>query len=304
MDTTAHRPVVVGIDGSNEATAAAGYAAWEAQRRGVGLRLVYAHQPTPLWGPAIVVTGEYDWQPGWVRDLLRNATKAVVERYPTLPVEAVAALGGPAGVLVAESEDASVVVTASRATGGLRGHLAGSVSAQVAAHASCPVVVLRSTEPRYVERTEFGGLPVVVGLDGSEESQHAVGFAAEEAVARGSDLHAVFVWDILRIHDMGPAGPASYDLSAAEVKAERLLAEATAGLADRYPDLVVRRRPLHAPDAVEVLAHPALGAGLLVLGSRGHGGFLGLRLGSTVDGLIRHSAAPVAVVRGQGDDPR
>lgn len=304
MKTTGSGPVVVGIDGTGGAAAATRYAAWEARRRAVGLRLIYAHQPTPLWGPGTGVADDYAWDADWVRDLLNSAKEKITGSYPDLDVEAVAAVGGAAGVLVRESARASLLVVASRASGGLKGHLAGSISAQVAAHAASPVVVLRSMEPHYVDPEAFIGQPVVVGLDGSAESQHAIGFAVEEAVARQAELHAVYVWDVLGIHHAGPASPATYDMDGAEAGAQRLLAEATAGWAGRYPGLVIRRRSAHAPDAVEVLSHPALGAGLLVVGSRGHGGFLGLRLGSTVDGLIRHSPAPVAVVRGHRDESR
>ncbi len=304
MSTTAYGPVVVGIDGTEEMTAATRYAAWEAQRRGVGLRLVFAHQPTPMWAPGAFFADDYAWDADWVRDLLGRAKEKIASSCPELDVEAVAAVGSAAGVLVRESTQSSLVVTASRATGGLGGHLAGSISAQVAAHAAGPVVVLRSMEPDFVDPDTFTGRPVVVGLDGSTESQRAIGFAVEEAVARQAELHAVFVWDVLGIHDMGPASPPTYDMGDEEIKARRLLAEATAGWSERYPDLVIRYRPIHAPDAVDTLSHPALGAGLVVVGSRGHGGFLGLRLGSTVDGLIRRSPAPVAVVRGHRDDPR
>jgi len=208
--------------------------------------------------------------------------------------------GYPAGTLVAESTRASLVVVGTRATGGVRGHLAGSVAAQVAAHAGAPVVVVRDTEPRYLDPSGFAGRPVVVGVDCSEESIAAFAFAVEQAVARNAELHAVLVWDLSHIHDAGPLSPDTFDTDVEGEKAERLLAEATAGWSEQYPDLVIVRRTVHDTDAVEVLAHAALTAGLLVVGSRGHGGFLGLRLGSTVDGLVRESPVPVAVVRGSG----
>lgn len=304
MNTTGSGPVVVGIDSTEGATTATRYAAWEAQRRGVGLRLIYAHQPTPMWGPGTFIADDYAWDAGWVSDLLSSAKEKITSDCPDLDVEAVAAAGGAAGVLVRESAQASLIVVASRARGGFGGHLAGSISAQVAAHAASPVVVLRNLEPHYVDPETFAGRPVVVGLDGSAESQHAIGFAVEEALARRAELHAVYVWDVLDVRHMGPASLETYNMDVEETKVGRLLAEATAGWVDRYPGLVIQCRPVHAPDAVDVLSHPALGAGLVVVGSRGHGGFLGLRLGSTVDGLIRHSPAPVAVVRGHRDDPR
>ena len=301
MNTKAHAPVVVGVDGGAEALAAARYAAWEAERRGVGLRLVYAHQPTPMWGPSTLISDDYVWEQDWVRNLLESAKKEVAETHPDLAIEAVVGHGRPAGVLVSESAKASLIVMGTRSLPGVLGRLAGSVAAQVAAHAATPVVVLRSDEPRFVDPAEFAGRPVVVCIDGSAESARAVRFAAEQAAARGSELHAVLVWDIMYIHDKAPLGPDQYDTYIEEQKAQRLLAETTAGLSEQYPDLVVVRRAVHELDAVQALCHAAEDAGLLVLGSRGHGGFLGLRLGSTVDALIRQAPVPLAVVRGIDD---
>ena len=62
------------------------------------------------------------------------------------------------------------------------------------------------------------------------------------------------------------------------------------------------RQVIHSVDPVDALTHARRDAGLIVVGSRGHGGFLGLRLGSTVDALIRHANAPVAVARGYDAD--
>jgi nucleotide-binding universal stress UspA family protein len=71
------------------------------------------------------------------------------------------------------------------------------------------------------------------------------------------------------------------------------------GWSDRYPDLAIAHRIVYTFDAVDALLQAATETDLIVVGSRGHGGFLGLRLGSTVDGLIRLSSVPVAVVRGK-----
>jgi nucleotide-binding universal stress UspA family protein len=301
MNTKSHAPVVVGVDGGAEAIAAARYAAWEAERHGVDLRLVYAHQPTPMWGPSTLISDDYVWEQDWVHTLLQSAKKEVADTHPDLAIEAVVGHGRPAGVLVAESAKASLLVMGTRSAPGVLGRLAGSVAAQVAAHAATPVVVLRSDEPRYAEPAEFAGRPVVVGIDGSEESARAFRFAAEQAVARGSELHAVLVWNIMYIHDKAPLGPDDYTMHIEEEKAQRLLAETTAGAAGMYPDLVVIRRAVHDLDAVQALCHESANAGLLVVGSRGHGGFLGLRLGSTVDALVRQAPVPLAVVRGIDD---
>jgi nucleotide-binding universal stress UspA family protein len=188
-------------------------------------------------------------------------------------------------------------VVGTRATGGLVGHLRGSVAIQVAAHSAAPVVAVRggSVDDQPVPVCA----PVVVGLDGSDVSGDAMTFAVEQAVARHVDVHAVFAWDVERVHNVGPLSPETFSVHEAQHTAERLLAEAVAGWSERYPELTIMERPVFDSDPVSALIGEAVGAGLIVVGSRGRGGFLGLRLGSTVDGLIRFAPAPVAVVPGR-----
>jgi nucleotide-binding universal stress UspA family protein len=297
MTSDPHGPVVIGMDGSVEAARAADYGAWEAKRRGVPLRLVFAHQPTPMWGPGILIADDYAWDRDWIRDTLIRAEKHVTSTHPEATVQSSVVCGSAAFALVEESRQASLVVLGTRASGGLMGHLSGSVAAQVATHAHTPVIVLRPGDDLDPVDPDAHGR-VLVGLDGSLEAQEALAFAVDEAVARGVELDAVYVWNVLEVRDMGPIIPDGYDAAEEQEKALRLLTEATEGWSDRYPDLTVNRRLVHGLDPVEAIARESDGAGLVVVGSRGHGGFLGLRLGSTVDGLIRYANAPVAVVRG------
>jgi nucleotide-binding universal stress UspA family protein len=299
MNTAPVRPVVVGIDGSDQAAAAVRYAAWEARRRHAELRLVFAHQPTTLWSPSTLLLDDYLGEQEWVQGLLESSAKLVTDGWPDLVVHAVARIGGAAGILVEESATASLVVMGTRATGGFVGQLMGSVSAQVAAHAEVPVIVLRPTDSDRLDRPDAA--PVVVGVDGSEESVGALAFAAEEALARDAPLHVVLVWDLVSLDDAGPFEPTAYDPDRQRDKAERLLAEVVAGWAERHPELRLTSAAVKALDVVGALGDAARDAGLLVVGSRGHGGFLNLRLGSTADGLIRHAPVPVAVVRGRFD---
>jgi nucleotide-binding universal stress UspA family protein len=292
--TNARGPVVVGVDGTPEARIATAIAAWEAARREVSLRLVHAHRPPDLAGSRERID-----------DRLRALTKELRDGYPGLIVETSVVSGGAAGTLVAASERASLVVVGTRARDGVRGHLAGSVAAQVATHASAPVIAVRTTHAWQADPDAFTGRPVVVGVDGSTESMSALAFAVGEAVARQAPLYAVYAWDVRDVHDVESIEEdPDYDVSLEAEKAERLLAEATGGWSERYPDLRIIRRPVHDLDPVETLTRFAADAGLVVVGSRGHGGFLGLRLGSTVDGLIRYAPVPVAVVRGTYDTPR
>jgi nucleotide-binding universal stress UspA family protein len=294
MNTNQHDPVVVGIDGSEEATRAIAYGAWEADRRGAPLRLVLAYQPTPMWGPAVLKPTDYVHEQPWVGEVLARAEKQVREAYPDLTVEAVSITGSAAGTLVDESHHAGLVVVGTRAAGGLAGHLNGSVAVQVATHANSPVIAVRGRHT--ADEPARTGAPVVVGLDGSAESTAAMGFAVEQAIARHADVHAVFAWDVESVHNVGPLSPETFSVREAQQTAERLLGEVTAGWSDRYPDLTIVDRPRFDHEPVSALVDEGADAGLIVVGRRGHGGFLGLRLGSTVDGIVRYAPAPVAVV--------
>jgi nucleotide-binding universal stress UspA family protein len=296
MTSTSRLPVVVGIDGSDDGACAADYAAWEAHRRGVELRLIFARQPASLLGPSDLILDAYAEDRDWVRSLLDRSVHEIVDAHPGLAVHATAVVGRPAGVLVDESAHAGLVVVGTRSSGGVIGHLAGSVAAQVAAHASGPVIVVRATLGRRYDGSMLTGRRVVVGVDGSRPAELAVAFAAEEAVARHAELHAVLAWSLLDADIARDVPRQPLDLDDAAVRADRLLDEALAGSLERYPGLTIRRHAVHDADAVRVLLDQSDGAGLMVVGSRGVGGFAGLRFGSTVDGLVRHATVPVAVV--------
>jgi nucleotide-binding universal stress UspA family protein len=291
-------PVIVAFDGSKAARAAAAYGAQAATRRGLGLILIYAHQPTPMWGPATPILDDYSWERNWIRQILTEGRNGITAVHPELGIDAKIMSGSPAGALTDASATASLVVTGTQSTAGIIGHLAGSVAAQIAAHAHAPVIVVRETDSArpYSSRSPAR---IVVGLDGSEESQRALAFAIDEAVDRNASVEAVYGWCIPDVHDIEPLVNSTYLLEEEKAKADRLVAEAVSGWSDRYPDLTITHRVVYTFDPVDALLQAATDADMIVVGSRGHGGFLGLRLGSTVDGLIRLSLVPVAVVRGE-----
>jgi nucleotide-binding universal stress UspA family protein len=290
--------VIVAFDGSKAANAAAAYAALEATRRGVGLTLIYAHQPTPMWGPATPILDDYSWERDWIRQVLTEARNEITAVHPELDIDVKIMSGSPAGALTDASATASLVVTGTQSTAGIVGHLAGSVAAQIAAHAHTPVIVVRETDSAR-PHTSPSPARIVVGLDGSDESQRALAFAVDEAVDRNASIEAVYGWCIPDVHDVKPFINSTYVLEEEKAKADRLVAEAVSGWTDRYPDLTITHRVVYTFDPVDALVQAATDADMIVVGSRGHGGFLGLRLGSTVDGLIRLSSVPVAVVRGE-----
>lgn len=161
---------------------------------------------------------------------------------------------------------------------------------KIAAVAHCPVAVIPAEQ-------EDAGSGVVVGVDGSEASKRAIAFAAEEASFRGVPLVAVYAW-------MPPLTPGleylwSEELvTAQQAAAEESIAIGTAGLAERYPDLEVRREIVQAPP-VTALLQVAETAEMVVVGSRGRGGISRLLLGSVSHGVLNALPCTTVVTRAE-----
>ena len=293
------RAVVAGVDGSECGLQAVRWAAGEALRRQLPLRLVAAH----AW-PSGGLVGDpglgVDYR-AVLRDVVLGhlATAAADARQvaPELDIEQVEVTGYPVPVLLGESAHAEIVVLGDRGLGGFTGLLIGSVAVEVTAHASCPVIVVRGSEP---DRTGPRPEPVVVGVDGSPTSEAATAFAFEAASLRRVPLVAVHVWrDVLVDATMAPL----LDWDVIDSDEREVLAERLAGWTEKYPDVPVRR--LVARDRpARALVEESGRAQLVVVGSRGRGGFHGLLLGSVSQALLHNAHCPVAVVRSpRGDEP-
>ena len=291
------RAVVAGVDGSECGLQAVRWAAAEADRRHLPLRLVAAH----AW-PAGRLVGD----PGLgvdpravLRDVvlghLATAAEAALSVAPQLEVDRVDVTGYAVPVLQGESAHAELVVLGDLGLGGFTGLLIGSVAVALAAHAACPVVVVRGPEPDY--RTPLAE-PVVVGVDGSPTSEAAVAFAFEAASLRGVPLVAVHAWrDMVVDPTMAPL----LDWDALESDEREVLAERMAGWTEKYPDVPVRRLVVRQR-AARALVEESGRAQLIVVGSRGRGGVQGMLLGSVSQALLHHAHCPVAVVRPVGGD--
>jgi len=289
--------VVAGIDGSSSAVQAAVCAGTEAVHRGRPLRLVQVYALPQVKAPVAFGTHEQvraglaERAEGWLAD----AKAAVLAEYPGLEVVTAAREWSPVTALVQESQHAELVVLGSRGLGGFTGLLVGSTAVAVAAHTHCPIVVVRGRTPH--DPPPSAG-PVVVGSDGSPDSEAAIAFACEEAKLRGAALVAVHTWSDVLADGMLRPHPLQEDPAEIAAAERGKLAEQVAGWQRKYPDLaieleVVRGRP------VRTLLERGEDAQLVVVGCRGRGGFTGMLLGSTSQALIAHSPCPVAVVRPQ-----
>ena len=135
---------------------------------------------------------------------------------------------------------------------------------------------------------------IVVGMDGSTSSKEALRWAADEAERRGDVVEAVLAWDNPYRDMWLPSNPAGTDpLAHLRVALDRTVA-ATVG---DHPAVKVETAVVEG-HAAQVLVDRARGADLLVVGSRGHGGFAGAFLGSVSINCAAHSPCPVVVVRG------
>ncbi|MGH4006689.1 MAG: universal stress protein [Pseudonocardiaceae bacterium] len=286
------RPVVVaGVDGSESALAAVRWAAREAARRRLPLRLVHAFD----W-PNIRHIGDPGLGVDYHEVLLRVAREqvsaaagAAAAAAPGVEVEQQVEVGFPIPVLEAESRHAQLLVLGNRGLGGVTSLLVGSVAVALAAHAACPVVVVRGAELVAASAQ----LPVLVGVDGTPRSEAAIAFAFDAADAYRAPLVALHTWwDVLLDPTMDPL----IDWEAIEAAEQEVLAERLAGWKEKYPDVQVQRivtrdRPAHQ------LLEQAQRAQLVVVGSRGRGAFSGLLLGSVSHALLHHAPCPVAVIR-------
>ncbi|GIF02082.1 universal stress protein [Paractinoplanes rishiriensis] len=283
MTTITGAPVVVGIDSSAGALAAVRVAAREARLRHRGLRIVHAFTwpPTRWNAPPRWAAVAPDACRAQTRFVLAQAARTARRVAPGVDLTGVIAEGQPAPVLLAESEHAMLVVVGSRAGGGLPGMLIGSVAGLDLADARSPVLVVRG-------RPNPDG-PVIVGVNGSRTSTAAVDFAAEEATLRNTDLVAVHAWSDDDTTEL--TGPVR-DTSELE---ERVLAEASAGLTARFPDLRVRPQ-VRRGSARHLLRDWSQTAQLIVVGTRRPGGFAERLPGSVSHYLLRRAACPTVVV--------
>lgn len=284
------RAVAVGFDGSAASKRAVDWAVAEARGRSAPLRLVTVH--LTLGAPPEPEPGQPDASADRqaVREMLERYARATAAKVPDVTVEweLISALSSGAG-LVSRSAEWLLLVVGDHG-GGFAGILLGSTASQVCAHARCPVIVTRGPASR---TGPYSGR-VVVGVDGSAPSRAALRFGLHEARLRGVGAVVVHAWRF------PPAARDSFlatrnDGTDMETLETVVLAESLAGVRERYPEVPVKRLSAYGT-AREVLLEQSAGALLLVVGSRGVGGFTGLLLGSTSQALAQHADVPVAIV--------
>lgn len=308
--------IVVGVDGSDQSQCALVWAALEAERRGTRLSVVTAYT-VPVFAASSMDAGYATIDDAVIREGAEAVVNQAVERIKRHPIDVVPRVeaGDAAGVLLELSEEAELIVVGSRGRGGFVGRLLGSVSSAVPGHAKCPTVVIplcaaRRLHEAGVEPPRMKGEPgptadqvekvVVVGVDGSEQARMASLAAAEQAVSRGMPLRVVcslppFTGSLAWV-------PAPLDREALHADIRVQLNAGKKWLQSHFPSLQISVDLLDGPP-VEVLIESSRTSELLVVGTRGRGGFAGMLLGSTSQGVLHHAKGPVLVVP-DSDDPR
>ncbi|MFI5916767.1 universal stress protein [Dactylosporangium sp. NPDC051541] len=271
MDTNG---IVVGYDGSPEARRAVDWAAAEATRIGRGLRIVTTYDITWPGAYYAAVAEQTEAAEQAAQALVTAIAAGVRQRQATIHVEAVTAASPAAATLLDHGDaGAHLLVVGNRGAGGLTNLLLGSVSQQVATHAKVPVAVVRG-------RPDPSVGPVVAGVDGSPSGDSALGLAFEAARSRGRVLVAIRAY---------PADGGNETLERAALE------ESLTTWRHKYPDVPVAPQVADGRPAA-VLVDASRTATLVVVGSRGHGGFTGLLLGSVGQQLMHHADCPVLIV--------
>jgi len=287
------RRIVVAVDGSPHSNAAVEWAADESVLRNAPVKLIHAFTPMlETWG-RLGPTPEMD---RWYRDTAKTILseseaifRARRDDSRSIDIETALVESAVVPAVIKASEGAQLIVVGSRGLGHLGRLLLGSVSNSVIHHAHCPVAVI----PHHDELEGTDQHPVLLGIDGSEASEAATALAFDEASRRGVGLIALHAWS-----DTGVPPPFMtdwwYDLQTEE---RGLLAERLAGWQEKYPDVHVDRRVVCDVPAHALVAESRVSQ-LVVVGSRGRGGFSGMLLGSVGTAVAQASDAPIIVVRG------
>jgi nucleotide-binding universal stress UspA family protein len=286
--------IVVGIDGSAESKKALRWAAAEARRQDARLSIVTAYPP--IWPLEAFgdLAGQPDHAQQWFTEIVDNAVAETRALTPGVDVTGAAVLGQPAPMLLDAGRNAAMIVVGSRGHGGFANLLLGSVSQQVATHATGPVVVVRG-------RADAPGDPIVVGVDDSPSAQRALELAFEQAQRRGCPLRAVRGYALPIPRRGGDTPLMLYDRNAVRDAAAEDLNTALAPWRQKYPTVEVQTL-LGPGSAAKTLVELSGEAGLLIVGSRGHGAIVGTLLGSVGLQLLHHADCPVMIVHSAAAD--
>ena len=278
--------IVVGVDGTANDEEPLQVAIAQARRHHRPLHVLHA-----------TAVGIVPWTPERL-DKQRVITATCVEHArgvaPDLEVSSSTVVDDQSAALVTASRTASLVVMGTGRLGRVGSVVLGATTGKVASHAHCPVMVVPDAW-RARDAQPGDARPVVVAVDDDEHSQPALDWGFAEASARMAPLVALHAW---WWDEPGPLSSAIEwdDESKSAAESQRvMMSEMLAGWQEKFPDLEVRTEFTRG-ETTAVLEEASGDAQLLVVGTRGRGGFAGLLLGSVSARALHHSRCPVVVV--------
>lgn len=277
--------IVVGVDESSGAAEALRWAAHESQLRSWPLTAVLC------WGylDQHAATRERTFDPAYTSNDARAALDTIVDQVLGEGADAVARCTVndlPVRGLLESSAGAGLLVLGARGLGVLRRLLLGSVSHACLHHAEVPVAIVRTRPSRPTAPDR-----VVVGIDGSDTSQRALGWALDEGRLRQASVEVVHAWTPPLL-----STPSLVDSHGLFEEPARRLVEAALQRADVSGLPVPVRTTIRTGSGGSVLVEAAKHADLVVVGSRGLGGFNDLLLGSVSYQVTHHASCPVVVI--------
>ncbi|MDN5790623.1 MAG: universal stress protein [Micrococcales bacterium] len=284
--------IVAGVDGSDKDASVLDFAALEAGRSRAPLHLIMAHEIhtgiVGTWDAGFALDGMATELATATAERLHLIASGVKEAHPHLDVSTSHPWGTPSQVLLDAAAEALLVVVGTERKSGLARVLLGTTSLDTAMHAACPVAVVG------LDPIRSG--PVVVGVDGSRHAVAAARWGASAAAARGVGLVVVTTWwlEVIRGVVITEEGTPEWEelTSRYRAMAECALGEVRADHPHLPIDVIVRNdRPVSA------LLEASADASLLVVGTRGRGGFAGMTLGSVSHKVLQRAACPVVVTR-------
>jgi nucleotide-binding universal stress UspA family protein len=290
-ESTTKYGILVAVDGSAESDTAVRWAAREAVMRHASVTLMHVIAPVVVHWPFTPLQESFDeWQQENAQFVIEQAQKtfhASLGDAEPPSLRAAVPRAAVVSTLIDASSEAQLVVVGSRGMGALGRGVLGSVSSGLVHYAHCPVAVVHADQDQAPDLTS----PVLLGIDGSPASETAIALAFDEASRRGADLVALHAWS-----DVGVFPSLGMDWHQYEDEGHEILAERLAGWQDQYPDVHVRRR-IVCDRPARWLLDESENAQLVVVGSRGRGGFAGMLLGSVSAAVAQSAKAPVIVVR-------
>ncbi|MFD8382309.1 universal stress protein [Streptomyces sp. NPDC059679] len=283
--------VTVGLDGSPESLAAARWAADEAGRRELALRLLHAWI---LLSPPTPDSPSADDQNYWAKRIVHDAHTELSRRHPDLPItEELVAQEAETALLDAAGRS-RMLVLGSRGMEPLASFFFGDISLYVVGRAERPVVLVRAGEPDEERTSEVRGRDVVVGLSLHGPQDNLLEFACVTAFARGVPLRAVH-GRRLSVQAHVPWGVDAGIATDVTEKARRELDEVLRPWREKFPGVpVIDEVRLESP--AQAVVRAAAGSGLLMIGRRKHQAALAPRLGPVVQAAVHHATCPVAVI--------